>query len=79
MNLYALDVRGEIMIVSQFTLYADTRKGRRPAFTEAMEPKEAERLYNRFVELVKQSGLLTARVCSAGRLDVRFSNYGPVR
>ena len=78
MNLSALDVRGEIMIVSQFTLYADTRKGRRPAFTEAMEPNEAERLYNRFVELVKQSGLVTRTGLFGAKMDVRFSNYGPV-
>lgn len=78
MNLSALDVHAEIMIVSQFTLYADTRKGRRPAFTEAMEPVEAERLYNRFVELVNLSGLLTRTGVFGAKMDVRFSNYGPV-
>lgn len=78
MNLSALDVHAEIMIVSQFTLYADTRKGRRPTFTEAMEPMEAERLYNRFVELVNLSGLLTRTGVFGAKMDVRFSNYGPV-
>lgn len=78
MNRSALDISGEIMIVSQFTLYADTRKGRRPSFTEAQEPKEAERLYNRFVELVAQSGLKTSTGVFAARMDIRFSNIGPV-
>ncbi len=78
MNLSALDLRAEIMIVSQFTLYADTRKGRRPAFTEAMEPVEAERLYHHFVECVRQSGLVTQTGVFGAKMDVRFSNYGPV-
>jgi D-tyrosyl-tRNA(Tyr) deacylase len=78
MNLSALDVHGEIMIVSQFTLYADTRKGRRPAFTEAMEPVQAERLYNRFVEQVNRSGLVTRAGVFGAKMDVRLSNYGPV-
>jgi D-tyrosyl-tRNA(Tyr) deacylase len=78
MNLSASDVRGEIMIVSQFTLYADTRKGRRPAFTSAMEPVEAERLYHRFVELVGESGLRTAQGQFGAKMDIRFTNHGPV-
>jgi len=78
MNLSGRDVHAEIMIVSQFTLYADTRKGRRPAFTEAMEPIEAERLYDCFVERVKQSGLVTQTGVFGAKMDVRLSNYGPV-
>ncbi|PWB68308.1 D-tyrosyl-tRNA(Tyr) deacylase [candidate division GN15 bacterium] len=78
MNLSALDVRGEIMIVSQFTLYADTRKGRRPAFTEAMEPVEAEQLYDYFVECVRRHGLVTQTGVFGAKMDIRFSNYGPV-
>lgn len=78
MNLSALDVHAEIMIVSQFTLYADTRKGRRPAFTEAMEPIEAERLYGCFVERVRQCGLVAQTGVFGAKMDVRFSNYGPV-
>ena len=78
MNLSALDLSAEIMAVSQFTLYADTRKGRRPAFTEAMEPVQAERLYNRFVELVSASGLVTRSGKFGAKMDVRFDNYGPV-
>ncbi|MEW6413505.1 MAG: D-aminoacyl-tRNA deacylase [Candidatus Zixiibacteriota bacterium] len=78
MNLSCLDVAGEIMIVSQFTLYADTRKGRRPAFTEAMEATEAERLYNEFVRLVGASGLKVATGKFGAKMDVRFDNDGPV-
>jgi len=78
MNLSALDKGAEIMIVSQFTLYADTRKGRRPAFTEAMEPVEAEKLYNRFIELVKASGLKVKTGVFGAKMDIRFTNHGPV-
>lgn len=78
MNLSALDVSCEIMIVSQFTLYADTRKGRRPAFTEAMEPIRAEQLYNRFVELVRAAGLVTSTGQFGAKMDIRFTNHGPV-
>jgi D-tyrosyl-tRNA(Tyr) deacylase len=78
MNLSAMDTHAEIMIVSQFTLYADTRKGRRPAFTDAMEPVEANRLYNRFIEIVSQSGLVVKSGVFGAKMDIRFSNYGPV-
>jgi D-tyrosyl-tRNA(Tyr) deacylase len=78
MNLSALDTGGEIMIASQFTLYADTRKGRRPAFTDAMEPVEAERLYDKFVECVAASGLTTKTGVFGAKMDIRFSNHGPV-
>ncbi len=78
MNLSALDVSAEIMIVSQFTLYADTHKGRRPAFTDAMEPVEAKRLYERFVELVTASGLTTRTGSFGAKMGIRFTNHGPV-
>lgn len=78
MNLSALETCAEIMVVSQFTLYADTRKGRRPAFTVAMEPVEANRLYTRFINLVSQSGLVVKSGVFGAKMDVRFSNYGPV-
>lgn len=78
MNRSALDRNAQIMIVSQFTLYADTRKGRRPAFTEAMEPVEAERLYNRFVAAVEASGLVTRTGSFGARMELAFTNDGPV-
>ena len=78
MNLSALEVSGEVMIVSQFTLYADTRKGRRPAFTDAMEPTQAEQLYNRFVDLVRATGLVTGTGQFGAKMDIRLTNHGPV-
>jgi D-tyrosyl-tRNA(Tyr) deacylase len=78
MNLSALDVQAEVMIVSQFTLYADTRKGRRPSFVEALEPVEAERLYNRFVELVRASDLVVQTGVFGARMEIKFTNQGPV-
>ncbi len=78
MNLSALDISGEIMVVSQFTLYADARKGRRPAFTDAMEPVEAERLYQKYVFALESSGL-TVRTGSFGaKMKVKLVNDGPV-
>jgi D-tyrosyl-tRNA(Tyr) deacylase len=78
MNLSALDVGAEIMVVSQFTLYADTRKGRRPGFDQAMKPPEAERLYERFVELVAASDLVTKTGVFGAKMDIAFTNHGPV-
>lgn len=78
MNRSALELGGEIMIVSQFTLYADCSKGRRPSFNVAQEPKEAERLYHRFCELVTNSGLKVATGLFGAVMDVRFNNSGPV-
>jgi D-aminoacyl-tRNA deacylase len=78
MNRSILETGGEIMVVSQFTLYADTRKGRRPSFIEAQEPKEAERLYERFVSLVSAAGVIVASGVFGARMDIRFTNSGPV-
>lgn len=78
MNLSAIDVRGEIMVVSQFTLYADTRKGRRPSFNDAMEPLQAEKLYDCFVTQVELSGLKVSSGVFGAMMDVRFVNVGPV-
>jgi D-aminoacyl-tRNA deacylase len=78
MNLSALDISAQIMVVSQFTLYADCRKGRRPGFSEAMAPEEAEKLYTRFVELTAASGLVTRTGVFGARMEIKFTNYGPV-
>jgi D-tyrosyl-tRNA(Tyr) deacylase len=78
MNRSALEVGAEVMIVSQFTLYADCRKGRRPSYSEAMPPAEAERLYNRFVELVAASGLVTRTGVFGAKMNLKFTNDGPV-
>jgi D-tyrosyl-tRNA(Tyr) deacylase len=78
MNLSALDVKGEILVVSQFTLYGDTRRGRRPGFSEAAPPEEAERLYLHFVERVRRSGLRVAEGVFRAMMDVSLVNQGPV-
>ncbi len=78
MNKSALDVGAEIMIVSQFTLYADCRKGRRPSFNQALEPSEAEKLYNHFVNQVVASGLTTVTGSFGAHMDIAFTNHGPV-
>ena len=67
-----------LMVVSQFTLYADCRKGRRPSYNNAMEPDEAERLYDKFVELLDKSGLTVKTGQFGAKMDVRFTNTGPV-
>ena len=78
MNISALEVEAEIMIVSQFTLYADTKKGRRPSFTEAMEPKEAEKMYSKFVHLASASGLKTSTGIFGAKMEIKLTNHGPV-
>ena len=78
MNRSALEIGAEVMVVSQFTLYADCRKGRRPSYSEAMPPAEAERLYNRFVELVAASGLVTRTGVFGAKMNLKFTNSGPV-
>lgn len=73
------DVNGGLLVVSQFTLYGDARKGRRPSFIEAAPPTEAERLYERFVELLRAQ---TSGRVETGRfgamMDVELVNDGPV-
>lgn len=74
----ALDVGAELLVVSQFTLYANTRKGRRPDFTAAAPPEEAERLYERTVELLRQSGLRVETGRFGAYMTVSIENDGPV-
>ncbi len=78
MNLSALDLGAEIMIVSQFTLYADTKKGRRPAFGDAMEPDKAEKMYDNFVRLTEASGLTVRTGVFGAKMELKFINSGPV-
>lgn len=77
-NLSLLDIGGEVLIVSQFTLLADTRKGRRPSFTDAAPPVEAERLFELFVERVRATGLKVATGRFQQRMVVEIHNEGPV-
>ncbi len=60
MNLSVTDIKGEMLVVSQFTLYGDCRKGRRPNFTASMEPKRAEEMYEEFIDVIKAKGIEVA-------------------
>ncbi len=77
-NLSALDTQGEILVVSQFTLLADTRKGRRPSFTDAAPPEEAETLINKFVQFLQAAGLKVQTGRFRQNMLVEIHNSGPV-
>jgi D-tyrosyl-tRNA(Tyr) deacylase len=79
MNLSVRDVGGEILAVSQFTLLADTRKGKRPSFVYAAPPEEAEALFDYFCERLRRSGVGSVKTGSFGAMmDVALTNDGPV-
>ena len=73
-----LDVGGEALVVSQFTLIADIAKGNRPSFTEAARPEEAEPLYERFCEALAGLGVRVARGVFGARMRIELVNDGPV-
>lgn len=77
-NRSALDAGADVLVVSQFTLYADTRRGRRPDFTRAAAPQLAERLYEYTVALFRQTGLPVATGRFQAYMQVRLQNDGPV-
>lgn len=77
-NLSIMDVGGEVLVVSQFTLYGDCRKGRRPSFTQASPPEEAIKLYQRFVALLQERGLRVETGVFGSRMLVEIQNQGPV-
>jgi len=77
-NLSALDINGELLLVSQFTLLADTRKGRRPSFIEAAPPAQAEELFEYFVEQARATGLKVATGRFQAYMQVEIHNDGPV-
>ena len=76
-NLSLLDVGGEVLVVSQFTLYADTRRGRRPGFTGAAAPELAERLYLRFAATLRELGVEVATGRFGAVMAVELVNDGP--
>jgi D-tyrosyl-tRNA(Tyr) deacylase len=78
MNLSVLDVRGGILVVSQFTLLGDCRTGRRPSFVDAAEPAEAERLYQEFTARLRPSGLEIATGVFRAMMKIELVNDGPV-
>lgn len=78
MNLSVLDIRGAILAISQFTLYGDARKGRRPAFTSALEPAAAQALYDQLIAGLRATGLPIATGIFGAHMDVALTNSGPV-
>jgi D-tyrosyl-tRNA(Tyr) deacylase len=77
-NLSILEKGGEVLVVSQFTLYADTRKGRRPSFTDAASPKIASTLVEKFVDLMRLQGIRTKSGLFGAHMLVDIENDGPV-
>ncbi len=78
MNLALADVDGSVLAVSQFTLYGDARKGRRPSFTRAAPPAQAEELYDRFCDLLAAEGVPVEKGVFQAHMEVGLVNVGPV-
>lgn len=78
MNRSLLDIGGELLIVSQFTLYGDARKGRRPSFVQAMEPVQAERLYEEFIARARARGVAVQTGKFGAMMQIELVNDGPV-
>ena len=78
MNHSLLDISGEMLVVSQFTLYADTKKGRRPSFVNALEPVAAEAMYELFIERARALGIRVETGRFGAMMDVSLTNHGPV-
>ena len=77
-NRSLIDVGGEVLVISQFTLFADTRKGRRPSFIDAAPPELGERLYERFAEAVAKRGVTVAKGEFGAEMQVELVNDGPM-
>lgn len=78
MNLSILDTKGEILIVSQFTLYGDVRRGKRPSFTNSAHPDIAEMIYLQFIDKCIEMGIKTEKGIFGANMDVSLVNQGPV-
>ncbi len=78
MNKSLIDVRGEILVVSQFTLYGDCRKGRRPSFNQAAPPQLANKLYEAFIQKTRDKGIQVATGQFQAMMDISLINKGPV-
>jgi D-aminoacyl-tRNA deacylase len=78
MNRSVLEVQKDMLVVSQFTLYGACRKGNRPSFSDAAAPEKAEKLYEHFVQRLRDAGLAVATGEFGARMDVALTNDGPV-
>lgn len=78
MNLSARDVNAQFLVVSQFTLYGDCRKGRRPSFDQAADPQTAETIYDRFCDRLREAGFVVETGQFRAMMDVSLTNDGPV-
>lgn len=78
LNLSVLNISGEVLVISNFTLYGDCRKGRRPSFTDAAHPEMAQRLYEAFVEALRSEGVKVSHGIFQAKMLVRIDNDGPV-
>ena len=78
MNLSLLDIKGELLLISQFTLYGDARKGRRPNFMNALGGEEAKKFYDKFIEMMKETGLKVETGIFGADMKVDIKNDGPV-
>ncbi len=78
MNLSVKDIEGQILIISQFTLYGDVRKGRRPNFMKSAEPTMAKKMYEEFIERIKKENIVVESGVFAADMDVTYTNDGPV-
>ena len=78
MNRSVQDVGGGALVVSQFTLYADARKGNRPSYIHAAQPEHATKLYEQFTDFLRQEGLEVANGVFGANMDVELLNQGPV-
>jgi D-tyrosyl-tRNA(Tyr) deacylase len=77
-NLSLKEIGGEMLVVSQFTLYGDCRKGRRPSFTDAEDPTQAKNLYEQFVSKLKEQGIPVQTGEFQAKMEVHLINDGPV-